>query len=722
MEKIKRRDFLKLLTAGGLTLAVIASPIGYKIVLASNSEENKDMFVPNAWLHIAENDKVIVIVNKSEMGQGVYTSLPMIIVDELGASWKDISVLSAPAGNAYVDPLIGGQLTGGSTSIRHMYEPLRLAGAAAREMLIQAAAEKWKISKENCYTKDGKVIGTNGKEINFGILVNAAKKISPPSKPSLKNKSDFYIIGKPVDRIDTILKVNGKAEFGIDVFKENMFYAVVKRPPYYGAKVEYFDKNSAKNIGNFIDAFEITNGIAIVAKTIDAALKAKEILKVDFGAGELPELDTAYIEKILKESIDKNGIIAKNTGNAKKTLTEAPKKVQAAYLLPYLAHTNMEPMNCTAFVGKDTCKIWVPTQAQSSAFNIAKQITGLPDNKIFIYTTYLGTGFGRRAETDYVKDAIEISKKTGSPVKIIWTREDDFTHDFYRPANYSFIKAGLDDRGRILTWEHKIAVPSIWERVNPASMKNGIDNAAVEGLSNLPYDVPNIYVEFIKVNLPVPVGFWRSVGSSHNAFTVESFIDELAYAANKDPLGFRLQHLSRQKRAANLLNLVAEKINWHNKEKGYGYGIAQHFSFGTYSAQAAKIKVDEKTGRIKVDKVVAAVDCGSVINPEIVKDQITGGIIMGLSAALKEKMEFKNGGAITENFHNYDPLRQSETPEIEVHIVESGEALGGIGEPGVPPSAPMVANAIFNLTGIRCRNLPITSDIFLTEKDKQKVI
>jgi len=368
-------------------------------------------------------------------------------------------------------------------------------------------------------------------------------------------------------------------------------------------------------------------------------------------------------------------------------ISSADNKITSTYLLPYIAHVNMEPMNCTVEIKDNRVNIWVPTQAQTSVLEAAKKITGLPAEKIFVYTTYLGTGLGRKAEVDFVIQALEIAKKIKTPVKLLWMREDDFKHDFYRPANYSKVSGCVDENGRILAWDHKIAVPSIWERVNPSLMRNGIDRAAVEGLENLPYDVPHLLVEFVKVDLPIPVGFWRSVGSSHNAFTVESFIDELAYIAKKDPLEFRISHLSKHKRAARLLGIVADNIGWNNKEAGYGYGIAQHYSFGTYVAEAAKVWVDENTGKVEVKKIVAAVDCGNIINPAIIKAQVEGAIIMGLSTTFKEKMSFENGGATIDNFYQYDILRSNETPDIEVHIVESGEPLGGIGEPGVPPVA-----------------------------------
>lgn len=721
MKELNRRDFIKIISATGLTLAISNGVSGLKILHAK--EVNKeDIFVPSIWLHISKDDETIIIVNKSEMGQGVYTSLPQIIADELGAKWESIKVCSALARSKYIDPKMGGQLTGGSTSVRNMYDLLRMAGATAREMLITAAAKKWDIEPDVCYARDGKIFGPNKKFFSFGELVNEAQKIVPPLHPKLKDKSTFQFIGKPIKRTDTYIKITGQAKFGIDTNLENMVYATVKMPESFGAKVSSFDKTMAKNIKGFLDAFKIADGVAIVASTIDGLLKSRDAVKAEFTRGILPDLNDKLIEDTFIQNIEKEGIVARRYGKPKEILEKSPNKITSTYMLPYLAHVNLEPMNCTVYKKKNRIDVWVSTQAQSSALEITKKITGLPEEKIFIHTTYLGTGFGRRAEIDYVAQAVEIALKINRPVKLMWLREDDFKHDFYRPANFSKISGSVDENGNILVWDHKIAIPSIWERVNPSYMRKGIDSAAVEGLENLPYDVPNLNVEFIKINLPIPVGFWRSVGSTHNAFTVESFIDELAFLAGKDPVEFRINHLSKHRRASRLLGLVADKIGWHHKEPGFGYGIAQHFSFGTYVAEAAKVWVDENTENISVKEIVAAVDCGSIINPEIIKAQVKGAIIMGLSTTFKEKMTFGNGGANVENFYNYDILRANEIPNIDVHIVESGAPLGGIGEPGLPPAAPAVANAIFNATGVRLRNLPITPEYYKAELRKKEFV
>jgi isoquinoline 1-oxidoreductase beta subunit len=420
------------------------------------------------------------------------------------------------------------------------------------------------------------------------------------------------------------------------------------------------------------------------------------------------------LDKAFADALAKDGIIARKDGDSQKAYGAAPHKLDMKYSLPYLSHATMEPMNCTVHVQKDHCDIWVPTQNQTGTLMTAQKITGLKPEQIHVHTTYLGGGFGRRFEQDFVEEAVQISKAISRPVKVIWTREEDFQNDYFRPGNLSRIQAALDEKGDLAAWSHKIVCPSIFARVFPGMMKNGIDNAAVEGLSNMEYDIPNISVEYVRIETPVPVGFWRSVGSSHNAFTVETAIDELAHQAKKDPLRFRLDLLKKHPRAQKVLEVAAEKAGWGKKpEKNIGRGIAYHLSFDSYVAQVADIAVNRKDGTIKVKKIVCAVDCGRVVNPDTVKAQMIGGIVMGLSAALKERIEFARGKTVTENFDTYPLLTMSETPEIEVHIVTSNDRLGGIGEPGVPPVAPAVANALFNAAGVRIRTLPLNPETVL---------
>jgi len=709
-----RREFLRL---AGLTLAISLTPSGYRMLSAEEVAKDKS-FNPNVWLQITPDNMVTIVVNKSEMGQGVYTSLPMIVADELEAEWKGVKIKVAPAGDKYIDPVWGMQATGGSTSVRHMFEPLRKAGAAAREMLVSAASKKWGVPVSECEASQGSVIHKkSNRKQTYGQLCEDASQLIVPQNPTLKKEGHFRIIGKPFDRLDVIEKVNGSAVFGIDVFIPNMLYASIERPPAYGAQALSYDIKAALKIAGVHYVIDVQSpsygyrGKAVCAESIEKAWKGRTALKVKWDKGSHPELNNESLQKMLIGHLKKDGVVARSDGDTKLALNKAFRKVEATYVLPFLYHATMEPMNCTAHVTADKCEIWVPTQNQTGVLKAAEKITGLKPDQIYVHTTYLGGGFGRRFETDVVEEAIQLSKATGRPIKLIWSREEDVKNDLYRPANCCKIEGGIDDKGRLVAWSHKVVVPSIFSRVFPQMMKNGIDPAAVEGIENMEYEIPNVYVEYVRLDTPVPVGFWRSVGSTHNAFTVECFIDELSHAAKKDSLEFRLNHLKNHKRAYKVLEVAAEKAGWRRPlKKGQGRGIAQHLSFGSYVAQVAEVSVDEKIGTIKVHRVVCAVDCGDVINPAIITAQMEGGITMGLSAALKEGIELESGGVASSNFHNYELLRMHEAPDIEVHIIRSKEKLGGIGEPGVPPIAPAVANAVFNATGIRLRRLPMTPE------------
>jgi len=710
MKTFTRREFLKTSLAGaGLTLAASLMPSGIRILSAAEAE--KDMtFQPNVYLRIAPDDTITVIVNKSEMGQGIYTSLPMIIADELEADWKKVKIVPAPAGAEYKDPVWGMQSTGGSTSIRHMHDTLRKAGAAAREMLVLAGSEALKAPLRECAAVNGTVRNMkSGKGLSYGKLVFEASRLTVPKDPALKKDAQLKYIGKAVPRLDVPDKSTGKANFGIDTFVPNMLYATIARPPQFGAQPATLDKAAAEQVKGVKAVVSISRGIAVCAESIDAAWKGRDALKATWQNPAMANLSTGTVEQDLMTRMKETGVTAKTEGDVKAALAAAAKKIDSFYLLPYLAHATMEPMNCTAAVAPERCDVWAPTQNQGGVQAAAAKISGLKPEQVFVHTTYLGGGFGRRFETDFAEEAVSIAKAAGRPVKLIWTREEDIQNDVYRPGNYTRIEAGLDDKGRLTAWSHKIVCPSIFARVFPGMMKNGIDNAAVEGVTDLEYEVPNLLAEYVRIDLPVPVGFWRSVGASHNGFIIESFVDELAAAAGKGPLEFRLAHLAKHPRAKRVLETAALKAGWGKKPKqGQAMGIAYHLSFGTYVAQVAEVSVDKASGKITVHKVTCAVDCGSVINPDTVKAQMESGIIMGLSAALKEKMEFANGGVKTQNFGDYDLLRMSETPEIEVHITTGKDPLGGIGEPGVPPIAPAVANAVFAATGARLRSLPMT--------------
>ena len=711
---ITRRQFLKM-AGTGLAIAVTATPSGLRLLSAAELEKAGPSFRPSVWLEVRPDNIVIVTVNKSEMGQGVYTSLPMIAADELDADWKNVRMEIAPAGDAYKDPAWGMQSTGGSSSIRHMYEPLRMAGAAAREMLLQAASKEWSVSIMECAASLGTVrhIRSN-RMFTYGQLADKAAKLEVPQKPVMKKESQFRYIGKEIPRLDMHDKVNGAARFGIDSFVPGMLYAAVIRPPAYRAGLASFDKEAAQGVSGVHAVVPVHSGMAVCADTIDAAWKGRDALHAVWKDPGYPRLSTESLEKDFLNHLGSAGVMARNNGNVKTAIEQAEKKLDVTYVLPYLAHATMEPMNCTVDVRPNGCNIWAPTQNQSGVLALAAKLTGLKPGQIHVHTTFLGGGFGRRFETDFVEEALLLSLSTGKPVKLVWKREEDMQNDFYRPANVSRIQGAIDNKGRATAWSHKIVCPSIFSRVFPGRMKNGIDPAAVEGLQNMEYEIPNLSVEYVRMDAPVPVGFWRSVGSSHNAFTVESFADELAHAAGKDPLEFRLGLLKKHPRAKRVIEVAAEKAGWGKPlSNGRARGIAYNMSFESYVAEVAEVSVDTKSGAITVHKVTCAVDCGTVVNPAIIEAQMMGGIIMGLSAALKEKIELADGGVKSANFKDYELLRMSEAPEVDVHIVKSGAKLGGIGEPGVPPVAPAVANAVFAATGARVRRLPMKPETVL---------
>jgi isoquinoline 1-oxidoreductase subunit beta len=710
---LTRRQFLKM-TGTGLAIAVATTSTGFRLLSAAEVEKT-DSFRPNVWLEVRPDNTVIVTVNKSEMGQGVYTSLPMIVADELDADWKNVRMEVAPAADAYKDPAWGTQSTGGSSSIRHMYEPLRKAGAAAREMLLLAAAREWNVAVRECAVVLGHVRHINSSRmLTYGQLTLEAARLEVPQNPILKKENQFRYIGKDIPRLDMHDKVNGVAQFGIDSFMPGMLYAAIARPPAYGADLVSSNKDAAQAVSGVRAVVPIHSGMAVCADTIDAAWKGRDALKPNWQNAKYPGLSTESLTKEFVDQLETKGVMARNDGDVKKAFTASSQKIESVYVLPFLSHATMEPMNCTVHVRGDGCEIWAPTQNQSGVLAQAAKLTGLKPEQIHVHTTFLGGGFGRRFERDFVEEALLLSLSTGKPVKLVWKREEDMQNDFYRPMNASRIEASLDADGRATAWSHKIVCPSIFARVFPQMVKNGIDNAAVEGVENMEYEVPNMAVEYVRIDTPVPVGFWRSVGSSHNAFTVESFVDEIAAAAKKDPLEFRLGLLKNHPRARKVLEVAADKAGWHKPPAlGQARGIAYHLSFGSYVAEVAEVSVDKKTGTIKVHKVTCAVDCGSTVNPAIVSAQMMGGLTMGISAALKEKIEIAGGGIKSENFGDYELLRMNEAPDVDVHIVKSGEKVGGIGEPGLPPIAPAVANAVFQATGARLRQLPMKPETVL---------
>lgn len=705
---LSRRAFLRTSLAGaGLTLAAVATPMGWRVFAADDPAAKT--FSPAAWFTLHPDGQVDVVVNKSEMGQGVYTGLPMILADELGADLAKVVVVPAPVARRYLDPVWRTIATGGSTSVRHMTAPLRAAGAAGRAVLRRAGARRLGVPLAQVVAEGGEVIHPrSGRRVPFGELAAAAARLPVPRHPPLKKPGAQRLVGTPQPRLDVPAKTRGTAIFGLDVRTEGMLFAAVARPPAYGARLLGIDAAAAKKVPGVEQVVRDGDLVGVCAEDTFAAFEGREALGARWSEGTRPDFDDEAVDAALGDALTRDGILAASRGRKAAPLRGAKKTVEAIYALPYLAHATMEPMNCTADVRADRCEVWAPTQSPSGVMKAARRITGLPESKITVHTTYLGGGFGRRSMSDFAEEALRLSKAAGRPMQVVYAREDDTRHDYYRPATRTQVQMGLDGGGRLRAWVHRIAAPSLSESLSGRPPPGGIDRAAVEGVVDTPYAVPTFRVEYLRVPLPPPLGYWRSVGHSHNAFTVESALDEVAHAAGVDPLALRLSLLRDDRRARRVLRRAAEAAGWGRPlPEGRARGLARHRSFGTEVAQVAEVSVDTASGRVRVHRVVCAVDCGPVVNPDTVKAQMLGAITMGWSAARAEAVRFAKGGVVSANFDDYALLPASEAPEVEVHLVP-GEALGGVGEPGLPPLAPAVANAVFAATGARVRTLPMT--------------
>ncbi len=706
-KEMTRRTFIR---STGLMIAACAAPGGL-VNVSRGFAADAAIFKPHAFLEIAPDDTVTVWVGQTELGQGTHTGIAMILADELGADWERVQVKQALAGKPFMDPMYKMQFTGGSTSLRHRWDLFRNVAASAREMLIQAAAREWGAKPAECKAENNTVLHPNGRSLSFGQLCQKAAALPVPEKPLLKDAKGYRIIGSQKARLDIPGKVAGRTQFGIDFKVPNMVVAAVARPPAYGAKPLSFDENAAKAVPGVLAVVPFQDKVAVCAKTTYAALKGRDALDIGWSAGSHPDLNDESLDKLYSEHLSKTGVVAEAKGDAKKALNQASKTLEARYKFPYIAHATLEPMNCTVHVEADRVRVWAPTQMQTMTLMTAAKMTGLPPEKIEVMTTYCGGGFGRRGELSVVIDAVSLAMKMKRPVKVVWTREDDFKNDFYRPASLSHIQAGLDSSGNLIAWAHKIATPSILSRVFPQAVQNGVDGTSVEGVNNMDYELPNRLVEFVQVDLPVPVGFWRSVGNSFNPFAVETFIDELAAAAGKDPVDFRLNLLPKDSRPYRTLQLLAEKSGWGGAvPAGRSRGIALRSCFGSTAGHVAEVSVNQKTGAVTVHKVICAVDCGPAVYPDAITAQMEGGVVMALSVAFYERIRFANGGVKTANFDEYRLLTMTEVPEIEVHIARSRHKIGGIGELGIPTVAPAVANAIANAVGVRLRGLPIDSE------------
>jgi isoquinoline 1-oxidoreductase beta subunit len=705
-----RRSFLKIGAAAGGALLVGFHLPGCERRLGASEPNGAEGFAPNAWIRIAPDGTVTLFVASSEMGQGVYTAIPMILAEELECDWRQVRIEFAPVHPDYNNPRFGQQLTGGSTAVRAYFTPLREAAASARELLIAAAAETWHVPREECRAENGEVMHEkSGRRLGFGALAARAATLPTPGQVFLKDPEDFRLLGKPMPRRDTPAKVNGSAVFGQDVRLPGMLMATVARCPVFGGRLKSFDASAAKAVPGVREVLAVSAGVAVVAEHSWAALEGRRRLRIEWDEGPNAALDSEAIRRRFIEAARRPGAIARAEGDVAKALREAgPRRLKASYELPFLAHACMEPMNATARVTAEGVEVWAPTQAQTRTQKVAAEIAHVAPEKVKVHTTFLGGGFGRRSETDFVADAVELAKRIGRPVQVIWTREDDIRHDFYRPATYNELEAALDEKGWPVAWRHHIVAPSIFARVFPRAVADGLDRTAVEGAADLPYAIPHLHVSYVMENTPVPVGFWRSVGFSQNTFVTECFLDELAAAGHQDPYRLRRALLAqnRHKRHLAVLELAAEKAGWGRPlPRGRQRGIAVAESFGSFVAQVAEVSV--RDGAVRVHRVVCAVDCGLVVNPDTVVAQMESGIVYGLTAALKGEITIAQGRVVQSNFHDYPLLRFDEMPAIEVHLIESDEPPGGVGEPGTPPIAPAVANAVFAATGKPVRRLPI---------------
>jgi isoquinoline 1-oxidoreductase beta subunit len=709
-----RREFLQAsLTIGGALVFGFHFPLSS----AAAATQKQTPFAPNAFIRIDSKGAVTFIIPQAEMGQGVYTSIGMILAEELDVAWERVQVEAAPPSDKlYGNPVFGLQATGNSNSIRAFWLPLRKAAAGARAMLVEAAARRWSVDKNACRTENGAVIhAMSGRKLAYGDLLGDASKLMPPQDPPLKAPADFRMIGKPLKRLDTPDKANGKAVYGIDAMPPGVKFAASAACPVFGGKVAHVDDVKAKQIPGVRQVLVFDNFVAVVADHMWAAKQGLAALAITWDEGPNAQVTSDAVWKQARAASEKSGVVAKTAGDAAKALTEG-ERLDAAYEMPFLAHAPMEPMNCTAHVRADSCEVWVGTQVQTRAQAIAAKVTGLPPEKVIVHNHVLGGGFGRRLEVDFIEQAVRVAKQAGGPVKLIWSREEDIQHDLYRPVYRDVLAATLSN-GKILGWTHRVTGSSIMARWLPPAFQKGIDIDAIDSAVDIPYDIPNLRVEYMRDEPPaVPTGFWRGVGPNNNVFAVESFIDELAKKAGKDPVVFRRDMLGNNPRLRAAIDLAASKAGWGGAlPPRSGRGIGAQVAFASFIATVIEVAVDE-FGEVRLKKIVSAVDTGIVVNPDTVVAQLQGGLIFGLTAALYGEITIDKGRVQQSNFHDYRMLRIDQVPTIEVHLIQSGEAPGGIGETGTTAGPPALGNAIYAATGVRLRRMPIDRAALATRK------
>ncbi|MBT8547807.1 xanthine dehydrogenase family protein molybdopterin-binding subunit [Polynucleobacter paneuropaeus] len=678
--------------------------LGMYLPLTSDAATNSaSPTVVNAWVQITPDNQITLICARSEMGQDVYTSMPALLAEELNIPLSMVKVQIAGVAPIYINALLGGQITGGSSSVREAFDKLRIAGAATRSVLVQAAANRWSVPITDCKAMNGKVSHAGGKSATYGELAAEAAKLPLPEKPALKSPANFMVIGKEsMRRLDTPAKVSGTAVFGIDVKIPGMAIASLAQCPVIGGAPKSVDSADAMKVSGVIKVVQISDGVAVLAKNFYAARKGRDALKVTWNEGAGASISNAGMRKQLESGLTKPGAVIQAKGDATAALGNG-KQLSAQYFMPYLAHSTMEPVNCSAVVADGKCRIIGPIQFQQGAQAVAAVATGLKPEDVTVETTFLGGGFGRKLELDFIRQAAEIAKASGMPVKMLWTKEDDITHDFYRPMSVHQMDASLSSEGKISALKTKMVSQSVTARAFPAFVKDGNDPFMVEGSANLTYEIPNLEVRNVIEDSGIRVGYWRSVSNTLNAFAVESFMDEAAKAAGKDPVAFRLSALSKEPRAAAVLKMAVQKSGYQAGSKRFG--VAQMECYGTYSA--CVVELDPYAASTMVKKITFVSDCGIAIHPDQARAQLTGGILYGLGAALYDEITIEQGRVQQSNFNNYPSIRMNQAPIVEVHLVASQEKPGGLGEVGVPLVAPALVNAIAAATGKRIRELPI---------------